>query len=544
MRNKYVLGIISCIILFVSCQKKIDFDKLKPIQYNGDWAAPLAYGDFSIEDILEGDSSSYFYYDQEGLIYLTYTSKLASLDLKDIIPNNKTNYSTTRDLTAGESTQLAGTNSLSVYFNEDISIDDLNTNGVAFELDSIHIKSGVFEFDIKSRIDHKIEIEMDIPALMLNGVPYNRTVQVDENSNNNIIIDVSGYSIDLTKNGTTHSSFEASFKATITKGPSPNYAGGIDVDLEIKNGYAIKTAFGDAKRQDLLALNKTNLDIELFEIDEIGKTVFLEDALLKIKWVNSFGLPIDIVLNDVIGKNSNGQNFSLDVANIPSIDLIITSPSVVGKETNGEIVINNSKTQTGGGKLSLKDFINENIVEMSIDAEAFSNPPGVTRPVFKNFINENSALDLEIEAALPLHGRATGYAFKDTFDMDLGDVESDEVEKASIKIFSVNGFPIDFEGAVAFLDSNNNLLFTIDKRPDFFFRAAQVDASGKVIQPTENVIELEIANQDLDKLGSVNKVSVIANFSTTDKGTIPVKFHKDDMLSVKIGARVKVNTEI
>jgi hypothetical protein len=543
MNKLKLLGIVSILFLTYSCKKQIDFDKIKPITYNGDWAAPLAYGDYTIKDIIDVDSSSHYYYDQDGLIYLNYTSELFSLDLSDLVPNNKVNYSVSKDLTPAESALLLGTNSLTVFFSEDILIDDLNSNGISFELDSIEIKSGIFNFDITNRLAHNATFEMDIPALKLNGVPYSQTVPANANSSANIQIDVSGYTVDLTKNGTTHSTFEVNFKAIITKGAFPNAMGGIDVDLEIKNGYTIKTAYGDAKRQDFLAPNNTNLDIELFDFDEIGKTVFMEGAIIEFKWKNSFGVPIDVVFNSITGKNKAGQSFSLDVANIPSSELIVTSPLVVGQETSGDIVINNSKTQTGGGKLGMKDFINENIVEMTIDAAAMSNPLGITRPPFKNFIDENSFLKLDIEASLPLYGRALGYAFRDTFDMAI-EAEADEIEKASIKLFSVNGFPVDLEGSIVFLDENDNALFTINKNPEFFFRAGEVDTDGKVVTPTENEIELVIEEKDLPKLGQVKKIGLIANFSTPSNGTKAVKFYKDDKLSIKIGARVKVKTEI
>jgi len=543
MHKFKVIGAICIVFLLFSCQKQINFDKIKPITYNGDWAAPLAYGNFSIEDILEGDSSSYFFYGSDGLIHLTYTGELVSLNLDDLIPNNKTTYSVSINLTSSESAQLAGTNSLAVYFNQVVTLDDLNTNGVAFEMDSVEIKSGIFDFSFNSRIDHKITLELDIPALKLNGIPFNQVINIDENSNNNIQIDVSGYNMDLTKGGTTHSTFDAAIKATIIKGPSANYAGGIDVDLEIKNGYKIKTAYGDALRQDFLALNNTNLDIELFDFDEIGKTIFMEDATIKFLWKNSFGVPIEVVLDNVTGLNKKLENFTLDVTNVSSSEMIITAPSVVGQETSGEIVINNSKTQTGSGRLSLKDFINENINKLNVDAQALSNPVGVPRPPSKNFINENSALKIDIEASIPLHGRALGYAFRDTFDMDIG-AESDEIEKASIKLYSENGFPIDLLGSFAFLDENDKVLFVIDNSPEFIFKAAEVDANGKSIKASVNDLEIVIEDADLSKLGLVKKISIIASFSTSSQGTKPVKFFKDDRLSVKIGARVKVKTEI
>ncbi len=102
------------------------------------------------------------------------------------------------------------------------------------QLDSMVIKSGTLDFNFTSSFNADLDILMTIPGATSNGVAFSQTISVAPNSTANSSINLSGYTFDLTKGGTTVNEFDVDFSLTITgNGGAINSTDQLSVDLNI-----------------------------------------------------------------------------------------------------------------------------------------------------------------------------------------------------------------------------------------------------------------------------------------------------------------------
>lgn len=540
MRVKSLIGLIVVCSILSSCMQKYDFDKVKNIEYNGDWALPIASGNFSIEDIIQSDNSTFFDYDSNGSIWLTFHKNLESYSLEELVPNNTINFDYYRFLTSHESNNLSQYGSTSFNFIQNIVLDNENINRETIAMDSAFILQGTFYFRVKNVTQHNLELDLLIPSISKNGLPFSKSFVIPPSSSEVYSFDVKDYKM-VFQNGVND--FDLEFSANITRVSSANTVGGIEIDFGMRDDFKFESIYGDVDRQKVMVANNENLKLSLFDFDEIGSNIVMNDAQLRFKWSNSHGVPVDFYFTSVMGTNKKNETYSLDMSNLPYPSRVLEAPTVKGQELKGDIVFTDKDTKTGSGRLSLNEFINKNVNEMEITGYALSNPPSITLPSYKNYLYHFGQFNLDFEVAIQLAGYVTDFGFRDTLEFDLGE-DIEVLQSASLRINATNGFPIDLSARFVFMDANYNTLFTLDDAANLLLKSAEVDAGGNSIIPSNSITEYNLDAQAISSLPMVKYVNVMADFSTTDNGAKPIKLSNKDRLAIKIGARVVVKENL
>lgn len=544
LRNSILTLLILTGLLTTSCRKDYDFDKLRDPEWNPDIALPIAIGDLGIDDLIEEDTNAVIHVNNSGLIVLIYEGDLISIEPDLVVPINVKNYNNSVSLTGPEGSDLINNGTVTTSFRQDVVIDNINVNGVSVALDSLILNTGVMSVSLTNGLQHAASVIIDIPGMKLAGVPYSQTVNVTASANQSVNIDMAGYNIDLTKGGTTTNTIEIVYTMTFTKGGASNSpAGSMAINTSLNGTYELQLAYGDALNQNIFANKDGELNIQLFDQDILGKTMFFEDPRIRFSWENSFGVPMEIDINSITGINSEGDTYSLGIGTIDTDSLTILAPLAVGGSEFGGFELNKTNTVGGGGDLNLVDFIHQNIYRMDLDVDAITNPVSVTLPPYKNFIHEDSKLSLKYEAYLPLHGRAFNYSIADTFGLDFGE-DVEDVEEMSLRVYSENEFPAEISLDLIFLDENGDSLFSITSLPELLVPSGIPDSDGRVHTPTISKRDLPIAAEDVDKFGLVENVVIKGHFATFNDGITSVKFFDTNNLVVKLGVRAKFKTVI
>jgi hypothetical protein len=71
-------------------------------------------------------------------------------------------------------------------------------------------------------------------------------------------------------------------------------------------------------------------------------------------------------------------------------------------------------------------------------------------------------------------------------------------------------------------------------------RAAPVDATGFTQSANEYISVVPISKAKIDRINQATQIEIEATLSTTNGGTVPVKFSTIDRLDVAIGVHTRV----
>ncbi|MCH8331834.1 MAG: hypothetical protein IH946_10740, partial [Bacteroidetes bacterium] len=77
-----------------------------------------------------------------------------------------------------------------------------------------------------------------------------------------------------------------------------------------------------------------------------------------------------------------------------------------------------------------------------------------------------------------------------------------------------NGFPLDVNLQLTFLDSNFNILDSLIDPPKKLFASAIVDGNGRVTQRTLERTEIEFPEERMDNIREARKILMRASFET------------------------------
>ena len=527
-----------------SCTKiDVDPNKRKSTELLQDIAIPIITGDFGIEEILRSDTNSYAHFDENGQIWLTYTSKLKSLKASKFTINKNTSFTVYRSITNQEKNASFNSTRVNLNVNRDFNFDFKSPNNVSPIINSVHVKEGKLDIGLANSTGFANKLTISIPGMTKNGTYYRETVELKPFENKVTSLDISDYIIKLENSSFKKNALNVSLSATVTKGKSLYLQGSVSANLNFNNETTYKVVYGDFLRQNLLEQSNSTIDFKLVKGDKGNSSLKFDDFKLGLRWDNSFGIPVEMDIKSITGSNNKGSIFQLDVNNINQNELLFNAPRRLGDITDGILLLDKSNTVTGGGKLNSKDFMNEQPSSLSFTAFATTNPVKYNYPSFKNFIGEKSEFNLALETAFLLKGSVKDYKFEEIVEMNMGEDVS-RVKMATLKMHSINGFPLEFMSKFEFLDAQNKVLFTLNENDELLLKSGIVNASGHVIATTTENTEIDLNEEQVALLPKVKRVAVVASFSTTNNGNKTVQINKSNSLILKLGLRVKYLNEI
>ncbi|MBN2173277.1 MAG: hypothetical protein JW731_04045, partial [Bacteroidales bacterium] len=537
LKLKYLnaLLVIAFIIFLSSCiEKELDFDGIKSQKWTSDWALPLISSSLGIADLIN-DSAGIIQEDEDGLIILVYESEeFFEWDTEDLtsIPDQES--------TLTENFYLPQvppdfTGNIPIIFSL-----PFNLNQEGQRVDSALIKAGSYHFRIRTDLNkNQAGVHFTVPNLVnaTNGEPLQFYLDISYNPQQSQIlkdttINLEGYTlyVDQTTSGTNELSIEALVDFTGDNNPdnSPYF-------MQLENEFAateFSRFFGYAGYQSI-TMNDT-LQVDIFRLNEEGYFDFGPGSVnLKIDLWNSFGIPADLEFLQFKAVHDGPDPESLDI--------------YLFGEGNPAIINLNYPDffQVGQSILTEVETVNSNIHEaldispdkLFLDLEARINPG--QDPNQENFALDTSHLKAKIALELQLFGSVSGFKIADTVDFNIDDVN--EIDYIEFAVDVSNGFPINAEMQLFFVDSVYNELFVLLTPDEALMPAASVGNAPeyRVQSPAEKITYIDLGNEEIEKLPEARQIIIRATLSTYE-GDL-VKIYSDYAIDLKLGAKFGLN---
>ena len=550
MNNLKLQGIIKIIIpvififLFLQCMHD-EYDFLEwgdEIEINIGMLAPVAFGSLTLEDIIsEFDNSGFISTDADGLLLLTYEDSLLSF-------------------TAEELLELPSQDFFQYFIDSDFGLPALpfldtfeidRTESFPFtfsnneRLDSMRLDEGSINFNIASDFQHTGKIDMIIPNLKLDGVPFTMSILIDKDDgtySESISSDLANYTIYLQDSvGNDTMFFPVEFHVEIyTNGANPVNVGdqvAIEAGLGAMNFDAIFGYIGD---YELLG-EAGELDLGFFDSPIDGNIEF-ENPQINFIIDNSYGVPAAVDITRFTGFDNNGDSVQISFdPGVTPFRYAFPTLAEYGQSKDTVLSIN-------GMNSTISEFLAFLPSRIEYNVGAVSNPDGPS--VNYNFVDDNSTVDVGFEFILPLWFKADSFAFEqDSIELDLAKAVNvaNSIEKVNVLLEVSNGLPMDIDFQLYFLDSAYNpvdTLFSEDARP--IIESGILDANNKVIAPRIKISLIQYTGDEIADLNTVRYATVRAGLKTplVNDVQVPVKFFSDYSVefNLSVGVDVKANT--
>lgn len=532
--------VIFCLFLFLSsCSKEdFNFNKMTAPEWNPTWSMPLIHSNMTLRNIMKKGGTIFVEDPLTHQLTIEYETRLFSQSAQEymIIPDqrNMKVEKNTINITVdpGDSTWFDIEAPYSFMTSEEGQI-----------YDSIYIRSGVFNINLSSYINHPCKATLRLPNAVKNGkslnvpvsLPYQGTLPVQKT----VSIDFSGYTLKFNNTPGHVNEITPGVHVMVYGDENPNnspYTFTALCDLMNMKFSKVIGYLGQYSYplEDTLYLNlfKNNLsgNIQLQEID------------LFLKTTNSVGMPIQLTFNDLTAHSDKNPPYIVDIAD-PSTGfpnpVTIPAPDSAHMGTSVDTTYKFDETNS-----NIVPAINLSPNYIHFKVDGLSNPGN--NPALKNFIIDTSRFAVDLRASLPLFGSVNGFYVEDTvaFDFDI----PDQASTLALKVKTENHFPLDAEIQLYFADKNFNILDSLfDKNDHHILLAAPVGPAPdyKVIEvpPIEpyTFTPAPFNEAALDRLREARYLLVQAKLSTYNEGL--VKIYADYRLDVKLAAKLSLNTQ-
>jgi hypothetical protein len=534
-----ILGVVSVFITW-SCDGYLDqfnMDRLSTeIEITPSIAAPLAYGNFSVQDILEAmnDSAGLISVAENDLIYLSYADTAFSLFAEELIEISDHITSETyiqADIETPGWIALPVGDSLTFY-----KVDRLSfTIEPEDRIDSIIVKAGSLNLRAFSDFHHSGILSItssDIfnPA----GDSLNLEFEISDDAGNYEEIsdyNLSGYKI-LMKNVDEEAVTTINYKLTLIKSPAPiapdEEAGVIltfeDLKYRVVYGYIAPREITDVEE---------SVDITFFSgLDEVPD-IYFADPQFNISVHNSFGVPLSLNINNFSARSYiDGTYTNLEFKNDTMNPYTIYAPTVsqIGQTITTRRPFNVETTNIDSVLSSVPDRI-----DMSFTASS-GNLPGFGQ----NFLLDTSKMVLEAEVILPIWFRTSGYTLRDTLDLSLDSILADVsfIENLGFRLTTINEWPLELSAQIYFMNPSEEILDSLFQERTVLIDAAPVNSDGELdaslLEPY--VVNEQISQEKLESIEGASKMILVVRVVTAKNLTppVPVKLLSSYMLNYQL----------
>ena len=496
--------------------------------------APLVWGDLSIEDMLTRfDTSGYLREDSTHFLYFI--------------------FDTSETVTAEDYIDIPNQDFLQVFFQSDSNIPGSALGNIGdtinfrqeknFEwerygeerLDSVYMKGGEMVVDVYSTIKHTGILTIYSDQILLNGVPYRRTIEISDPSGSfttTVRIPLAGSTLYLDNTDPDTSIIKMIFEFDLINSGQDILAGEV---VSITNSFEdidFQAMFGYAGVYDSLILDKEWIEFSSMPENFIG-TVKLADPRINLKVGNSFGIPFGIELLDLEARLKDAS--SIPIILDPGVNpIFIDAPPF---SEMGQTVV--SQAAVDSNNSNINQVATTDLTGIQFSVNALGNPTGFRN----NFILDTSRLDLNVEVVIPMHLRASGLEMGEIYDFDIGG--DGEFGRENVKSFvfwleTENGLPLEVSSQVYFLDGDEYEIDSLfNDQNKNILPSGVIDDDGKVIMSTHKTVEIPLSESQIDNVFIAEKFMIVFSVETTDQGTRDIKFYSNNSLAFKLGAKAE-----
>ncbi len=529
---------------FTSCTKNTyDFNKFASNQWDPEFATALVTGTVGINNINLTDANSYLQiYDDSSMSFI-FQKSITTFHTSDFIPAlTSTPTVFTRSLSPTEQLALTLAPSGATFTTTGIQTINLSTaQANPMNIDTIVLKTGTLILKVQNTFSDSCSITATIPGIKSNGVSISKVIPVAPSSSTTVSFDLSNLVIDMSNGGTTSNYLELDYGISFIK-TSPLTTGTVSFTTQVNNP-TFKTIYGDVLQQNFFTAKVDSVPLNIFKYAQAAGSLSLSDAVVKLFFRNSFGVPISFVFNQLNGTDANNNKFSLNTAGITPSPFIIDGATQLGVSTHDTLTMNKNNPPSNGALLNIPQFFSKLPISFYPQFSSVSNP-GSSSVQHYNFIQDTSSGSIDAQIQIPLNVKLNNYLTKDTFDYNIGSVQN--IQSLTLRTYFNNGFPIGINAFLEFKDVNYKTIFTLgsnqltDSTKQLLAPAIIDPNTGMVISKTATTTDFELDSTAVANLSKVKKVVFTGSVYSAGYGKQYAKIYHNYTIDVKLGAKAKL----
>lgn len=496
------------LFLLASCE----LDSLSDVNYEPEFAFPLAQASFNIKDVLvQFRDSTILSVNPDGTLRLKYTGDVLTKTTDEVFAS--INESLGHDALVPLNMD---TTVLPAAFPDGLSVDRMD------------LKAGDFYYTLQSKNPLPVHAEIKALSLQKDGEPltYNVDIPAWESggpitvSNLFFPADLNGYSIIPNSEG------EILISKNIVD------SNGDPVELELQAIVLQNLAYSYAEGYlGNVGYNQPRDTIEIDFFDSwIQGDIHFDEPVITMLFENSFGIPTRSIINTFEVFTVRGDVLPLESDFITDgVDFPYPSFDEIGQTKTAAFEFNKDNS-------TIVEILGAGPLALDYDVDALTNPDNDTSII--GFVTDSSYYKVQVAVDLPFYGSAINFLAEDTFDIDLSAFES--ATEAELKVITENSIPLGAKMQGYFLDESGRVLDSLFAEAQGVITPAGVNAEGYSAEVSSATTFVELPKDKFAGVKPAKQLIIAASFSTTAEGTIPVKITNDQDLSIRMGMRVKV----
>jgi hypothetical protein len=508
------------ILTLTSCLDNKDYT-LDTLTLTPSVALPVAFGDISLQDLISNKDSTYLRAYSDGLLYLYYSQKLASQDIRSLftLPNNS--YPISFSIPAG-TLPAQSSDSPPVVITQTL---DLNLSPE--QLSEILLKSGTLNYTmaLSAATNPANGLPIDIIVTLTDvvdkttGAPLNFTSSLGTGSKS-----LQNYIIKMNKNKFNIQVSMILKKRTSTVFVQSNTKLNIQLGFNNLDFTYIKGFLGD----QTTSLPTQSVDLTVFSSSLKKAKVSFAQPIIKMDVRNDYGVPCEVTFNKLEASKTGAV---LPITISPASPVALNFPTTFGTSATTSVSVTNAA--------AVLDFAP---TKLTYAASARINK-GLSSGV--DFLADTSKLNVTLSTEVPLYGQASGVSVMDTMKIDLSSVKQSTVISSSLQIKTVNQLPLDANIQFYFMDKNYAIidsLFTSNQT--YIVKASTVTAAGDLQTASTGEVKLDMTSEKLNKLFSSSYLLVRSKLNTSKNSSgalVNVKFKSSYKLKMNVGLLAKLS---
>ncbi|MAY84722.1 MAG: hypothetical protein CMP59_11360 [Flavobacteriales bacterium] len=520
-------------VLYACTDDYFDFDEITTDEWRPELAVPIVNSTLDLEDILiKEDTGEIITTDPNtGVLEIVYEGSVFAAVGGDFVdlPSQTLSDRLNGIIIPPGSPTIQVDSSFEFSFNTSV------------EIDSVLLKSGVLDLDIESSYQHSIDLRFEFPTVVNQ---FNQPLIIFQNlaasdgvnrSRANEVRFLSGYNVDMTKDGSTVNTIPVEVRMIINPingNPSlpsdeMRFTARIrDLDFERFGGYIGQQSY---------QLDLDTINVNLFKNFKAG-VFFVSNPTLEIDIKNSFGIPANLEFQKLDALNPDNQSSKILGVDLP-IDPITNQKNLRRLKSPQKYELVNTDIDLNNTNSNIAQVISFLLKQIVYETRAEFNPEGKT---VRNYLTDTSGIGLDVFLKIPFEGRVQRFFLIDTIDLNFEMAE--DIEKGMVRIIADNSFPLDAKLQMYFQDSLNN---TIDSLyidgAQSAIPAADVDANGDAIGSKRVITDTEIDRQRLNRLEEGRFAVIVAELNTTNSSQGQnVRFKANHRLEIAVGLKAGI----
>ncbi len=516
MKIQYFFSLLILIGGIWSCDQLDELEDIQGVQYDAEYAVPLANLGVSLDRILQNfEERATLTVDPEGLFHFEYAGEVLTETGSEVFEEIEQTFQEITDITPNGIPVLLPR--IPIPYKDELDI----------EVDLIRLKQGQFSYEFQSLNPDEVTVQIDLPQFFQDGSPmsfthtlpaYSGSGNPPSFSNKNNPVDLSRIEV-IPQNDTIYIEYTAT------------NSNGVPVLL---NNFFIR--FDNIKlsyAQGFLGTNVYDGPLDTIEIDFfdawIAGDVYFERPEITYILENSFGIPTRSIVNRFDVVNIEGASLALESPLVESgIDFPYPTLEEVGQVKTAEYLFTKDNS-------NIEDILSSKPDRVIYDIDALTHPD--ENREIRGFITDSSYYKVKVLVDLPLEGSAADFEARDTVEVNLDDFQ--DLDSVGVKIVAENTLPLSVDIQIFFVDENGVLTEMLSDNDIRVIEAAPVDENGDVTGSSDLTTFIPIADSRLQALLDAKELVLKAVFSTPSDS--PVRITEEQRLQLGIGAIFKIS---